>query len=143
MVDIIPVEPNATPPATKPVCRKASTLRRKFIDGRHIDGKWIDGHWESGRWVGGNWVAETGDDKDKPVIKKKYKSEPLYQKPPKSPYRGHVWLKGYKCHCGHKWITNGLWQYAKPIECPLCKDKNWDESPIITAVAKTKLGEGE
>jgi len=37
---------------------------------------------------------------------------------------GEVWIKGYRCRCGHEWVNRGTTE--KPRVCPKCKSANWD-----------------
>ena len=37
---------------------------------------------------------------------------------------GEVWIRGYRCRCGHEWVNRGTTE--KPRVCPKCKSANWD-----------------
>ncbi len=37
---------------------------------------------------------------------------------------GEVWIKGYRCRCGHEWVNRGVTE--RPRVCPKCKSANWD-----------------
>ena len=37
---------------------------------------------------------------------------------------GEVWIRGYRCRCGHEWLPrNG----QRPSVCPKCKSPRWDK----------------
>jgi len=37
---------------------------------------------------------------------------------------GKVLLPGYRCRCGHEWLTRD--KGNEPRVCPKCKSPNWD-----------------
>jgi hypothetical protein len=37
---------------------------------------------------------------------------------------GEVWIRGYRCRCGHEWVNRGVTE--RPRVCPKCKSANWD-----------------
>jgi predicted Zn-ribbon and HTH transcriptional regulator len=37
---------------------------------------------------------------------------------------GEVWIRGYRCRCGHEWVNRGATE--RPRVCPKCKSANWD-----------------
>ena len=37
---------------------------------------------------------------------------------------GEVWIRGYRCRCGHEWLNRGATE--RPRVCPKCKSANWD-----------------
>ncbi len=38
---------------------------------------------------------------------------------------GKVLLEGYRCRCGHEWLSRDKTQ--EPRVCPKCKSPNWDK----------------
>jgi len=35
---------------------------------------------------------------------------------------GKAWIPGWRCRCGHEWLTKG----ERPTRCPKCKARTWD-----------------
>ena len=35
---------------------------------------------------------------------------------------GKAWCAGWRCRCGHEWLTKG----ERPTRCPKCKARTWD-----------------
>jgi len=34
---------------------------------------------------------------------------------------GKAWCAGWRCKCGHEWLTKG----ERPTRCPKCKSRTW------------------
>ena len=43
---------------------------------------------------------------------------------PKKKEIGDVLLAGYRCRCGHEWLSR---TGERPRVCPKCKSANWDK----------------
>ena len=42
---------------------------------------------------------------------------------------GEVWIKGYRCRCGHEWLPrarDSSGTVERPTVCPKCKSPRWD-----------------
>lgn len=57
----------------------------------------------------------------------------------KSEELGEVLLQGYRCRCGHEWLSRVKGE--RPRVCPKCKSANWDRPKRVGSGELVRNGE--